>query len=83
VAVALVVLGACWFGLFGVVVVGVGVWGGLVAIHSGKYTHAPLPDAALGSRRLDVASMYNTERLRPRYDSRLGMPLLLGRALED
>jgi ATP-dependent phosphofructokinase / diphosphate-dependent phosphofructokinase len=60
-----------------------GVSGRMVAIHSGKYTHAPLPDAALGSRRLDVASMYNTERLRPRYDSRLGMPLLLGRALED
>ena len=60
-----------------------GVSGRMVAIHSGKYTHAPLPDAALGSRRLDVPSMYNTERLRPRYDNRLGMPLLLGRALED
>ncbi len=59
------------------------VSGRMVAIHGGKYTHAPLPDATLGSRRLDVPSMYNTQRLRPRYDSRLGMPLLLGRALED
>jgi hypothetical protein len=25
--------------------------------------------------------MYNTERLRPRYDNRLGMPLLLGRPI--
>ena len=60
-----------------------GVSGRMVAIHGGKYTHAPLPDPSLGSRRLDVPSMYNVERLRPRYDSRLGMPLLLGRALED
>jgi 6-phosphofructokinase len=60
-----------------------GVRGRMVAIHGGRYTHAPLPDPSLGSRRLDVASMYNLERLRPRYDSRLGMPLLLGRALTD
>jgi ATP-dependent phosphofructokinase / diphosphate-dependent phosphofructokinase len=60
-----------------------GVSGRMVAIHGGKYTHAPLPDPSLGSRRIDVPSMYNVERLRPRYDSRLGMPLLLGRALED
>jgi 6-phosphofructokinase 1 len=59
------------------------VSGRMVAIHGGRYTHAPLPDASLGSRRLDVESMYNQERLRPRYDSRLSMPLLLGRALED
>ncbi|HEX3219069.1 MAG TPA: 6-phosphofructokinase [Candidatus Limnocylindria bacterium] len=60
-----------------------GVSGRMVAIHGGKYTHAPLPDRSLGSRRLDIGSMYNEQRLRPRYDSRLGMPLLLGRALED
>ena len=60
-----------------------GVSGRMVAIHGGKYTHAPLPDASLGARRLDVGSMYNEQRLRPRYDARLGTPLLLGRALED
>jgi hypothetical protein len=26
--------------------------------------------------------MYNSERLRPRYDHRLGMPLLLGRPID-
>ncbi|HET6380417.1 MAG TPA: 6-phosphofructokinase [candidate division Zixibacteria bacterium] len=57
-----------------------GVTGRMTAIQDGKYTHAPLPDASLGSRRVDVESMYNRERLRPRYDHRLGMPLLLGRA---
>ena len=60
-----------------------GVRGRMVAIRDGHYADAPLPDAAIGSRRLDVAGMYNLERLRPRYDARLGMPLLLGRALAD
>jgi ATP-dependent phosphofructokinase / diphosphate-dependent phosphofructokinase len=58
-----------------------GVTGRMVAIQDGKYSHAPLPDAALGTRRLDVATMYNAERFRPRYDARLGMPLLLGRSI--
>ncbi|MGH2455990.1 MAG: 6-phosphofructokinase [Candidatus Limnocylindria bacterium] len=58
-----------------------GVTGRMTAIQDGKYTHAPLPDAAQGARRLDVATMYNPERLRPRYDQRLGMPLLLGRPI--
>ena len=55
-----------------------GVTGRMVAMHEGKYAHAPLPDAALGARTLDVEMMYNADRLRPRYDRRLGMPLLLG-----
>jgi 6-phosphofructokinase 1 len=59
-----------------------GVSGRMVAIRDGKYAHAPLPDRALGARQVDVATMYNAERLRPRYDHRLGMPLLLGRALD-
>jgi 6-phosphofructokinase len=58
-----------------------GVTGRMVAIQDGKYSHAPLPDAALGTRHLDVATMYNAERFRPRYDARLGMPLLLGRSI--
>jgi 6-phosphofructokinase len=60
-----------------------GVTGRMVAIRDGHYSHAPLPDGAIGARRLDVAAMYNLERLRPRYDTRLGMPVLLGRAIAD
>jgi len=55
-----------------------GVTGRMVAVQGGKYAHAPLPDAALGPRHIDVATMYNTERLRPQYAERLGMPLMLG-----
>jgi len=52
--------------------------GRMVAIRDGKYSHAPLPDPALGPRHVDVETMYSTERFRPLYGNRLGMPLLLG-----
>ncbi|HEX2194581.1 MAG TPA: 6-phosphofructokinase [Candidatus Limnocylindria bacterium] len=60
-----------------------GLHGRMTAIHAGRYTHAPLPARAGGARRLEVETMYNTQRLRPRYDRRLGMPLLLGRPIPD
>jgi ATP-dependent phosphofructokinase / diphosphate-dependent phosphofructokinase len=55
-----------------------GINGRMVAIRDGKYAHAPLPDPALGARHVDVATMYSTDRFRPLYGHRLGMPLLLG-----
>jgi 6-phosphofructokinase 1 len=55
-----------------------GVHGRMVAIRDGKYAHAALPDPARGPRRIDVSTMYSTDRLRPLYAKRLGMPLLLG-----
>ena len=51
--------------------------GRMVAIQDGKYAHAPLPDPALGPRKVDVPVMYNAERFRPRYDGKLGDPMLL------
>jgi ATP-dependent phosphofructokinase / diphosphate-dependent phosphofructokinase len=54
-----------------------GVSGRMVAIRDGRYDHAPLPDPALGPRKVDVASQYNAERFRPQYVNRLGDPLLL------
>jgi ATP-dependent phosphofructokinase / diphosphate-dependent phosphofructokinase len=55
--------------------------GRMVAVREGKYAHAPLPERDLGSRRLDVPSMYNAKRFRPRYEAKLGSPLLLGPAV--
>jgi 6-phosphofructokinase 1 len=43
---------------------------------------APSPDPKLGPRRVDVATMYNTERYRPTYDGKLGLPIFFIRALE-
>lgn len=58
-----------------------GQTGRMVAIRDGKYAHAPLPERSLGARQLDVEAMYNTERFRPRYEAKLGSPLLLGPAV--
>jgi len=58
-----------------------GQTGRMVAIREGKYSHAPLPEPSLGSRQLDVAAMYNTARFRPRYEAKLGSPLMLGPAV--
>jgi ATP-dependent phosphofructokinase / diphosphate-dependent phosphofructokinase len=53
-----------------------GVSGRMIGIQSGHYAHMPLPDLSHGARRVDVATLYNTERYRPNYASKLGAPLL-------
>jgi 6-phosphofructokinase 1 len=60
-----------------------GVTGRMVAVRDGNYAHAPLPERALGARQLDVESMYNLERFRPRYEAKLNAPLMLGRAVTE
>jgi 6-phosphofructokinase len=54
-----------------------GISGRMVAIIDGKYAHTTLPEPGLGPRRVDVAEMYDTHRFRPRYEGKLGDPLLL------
>ncbi len=54
-----------------------GVEGRMVAIREGRYSHSPLPEPGLGPRTVDVPEMYNEERFRPRYDQKLGDPMLL------
>lgn len=54
-----------------------GRFGRMVAIRDGKYSETSLPAAGATARRVDVEAMYNVERLRPRYDGRIGRPLLL------
>ena len=41
---------------------------------------SPIPDPKLGPRHVEIASMYNTERYRPTYDNKLGLPIFLTRA---
>ena len=52
----------------------------MTAIAGGCYTMAAIPDPKLGPRKVDVATMYNTERLRPNYTGKLGLPIFLTRA---
>ena len=54
-----------------------GKFGRMVAIRDGKYAETGLPAAGSKARRVDVEGMYNSERFRPRYDGRIGRPLLL------
>jgi ATP-dependent phosphofructokinase / diphosphate-dependent phosphofructokinase len=56
-----------------------GVSGRMVGLQNGCYASAPLPGATTGARKLDVATLYNTERYRPNYNAKLGAPLLFGR----
>ena len=53
-----------------------GVTGRMVGVQNGCYAHAPLPASSLGARKVDIATLYNTERYRPNYTSKLGGPLL-------
>ncbi len=49
------------------------------ALVEGRYDLVPIPDAKLGPRKLDVASTYNTERYRPIYADKRGLPIFLSR----
>jgi 6-phosphofructokinase len=49
----------------------------MTAINEGRYAMEPIPDPKLGPRKVDVPSMYNTERYRPKYDHKLGLPIFL------
>ena len=60
-----------------------GAKGRMVAVRDGNYAHAPLPERSLGARQLDVESMYNLERFRPRYEAKMNAPLLLGGAVTE
>jgi len=53
-----------------------GVTSRMVAVQNGCYAHTSLPAAPLGPRKVDVALLYNTDRYRPNYTSKLGAPLL-------
>ena len=50
------------------------------ALVKGCYELVPIPDHNLGPRKLDIATMYNTERCRPMYASKRGLPVFLQRA---
>jgi 6-phosphofructokinase 1 len=54
-----------------------GITGRMMAIRDGKYAHTELPAAGTKARRVDLADMYNEKRFRPRYEGKLGDPMLL------
>jgi 6-phosphofructokinase 1 len=52
----------------------------MTGIVNGCFDLVPIPDPALGPRKVDVESMYNTERYRPNYANKRGLPIWLCRA---
>ncbi len=50
------------------------------ALVEGRYALVPIPDPKLGPRKVDVATAYSTERYRPMYANKLGLPVFLNRA---
>jgi 6-phosphofructokinase 1 len=57
-----------------------GQHGLMTAINNGCYAMVGIPDPKLGPRHVDVSTMYNTERYRPFYDHKQGLPIFLTRA---
>jgi len=49
----------------------------MAALVGGRYDLAPIPDPKLGPRRVDVPTMYSTERYRPIWASKRGLPVFL------
>ena len=51
----------------------------MTAINGGCYAMVQIPDPKLGPRHVEVETMYNTERYRPMYNLKLGLPIFLTR----
>jgi 6-phosphofructokinase 1 len=66
------------FGSIAVDLIRDGITNRMIGIQDGRYAHTDLPDTSLGPRKVDTAKLYNTERYRPNYASKLGAPLLFG-----
>ena len=54
-----------------------GQHGLMMAICGGCYAAAPIPDPKLGPRKVDLKTMYNTDRYRPNYENKIGLPIFL------
>jgi len=71
---------AITFGGMAVDLIGEGKHGLMTAISHGCYAAVPIPDPKLGPRKLDVEKMYSTDRYRPTYSGKLGLPVFLTHA---
>src|SRR3954447_12875142 len=52
----------------------------MASITDGKFAMVEIPDPKLGPRHVDVEKMYNTERYRPSYTNKEGLPVFLTHA---
>ena len=52
----------------------------MTAIVNGCFTMSAIPDPKLGPRKVELDLMYNTERSRPNYSNKIGLPIFLTHA---
>ena len=52
----------------------------MAAVVNGCYKMVQIPDPTMGPRKVDVAMMYNTNRYRPNYENKAGLPIFLTRS---
>jgi len=52
-------------------------FGHLVVLKEGRYSHLPITTVTASKKLVNVADQYDTERLRPKYDSFANKPLFL------
>ncbi len=71
---------ASTFGGMAVDLIREGKHGLMTAIDHGCYAAVEIPDPKLGPRKVDVEKMYSTERYRPTYGGKMGLPIFLTRA---
>ena len=71
---------ASTFGTMALDAVLAGKSGVMSALVNGCYQMVPIPDPAQGPRKVDVETMYNTQRYRPNYANKTGLPIFLTRA---
>lgn len=70
---------ACTFGNMAMDALEEGKSGLMTGIVNGCFELVEIPDPKLGPRKVDVATMYNTERYRPSYNGKRGMPVFLSK----
>ncbi|MEP6717483.1 MAG: 6-phosphofructokinase, partial [Terriglobia bacterium] len=71
---------AATFGGMAVDCIRKGEHGLMMAINKGCYAAVPIPEPALGPRKIDVEKMYNKERYRPSYTNKMGLSIFLTEA---
>jgi 6-phosphofructokinase len=71
---------AATFGTMAVDALLEGKSGVMSALVAGRYDLVPIPDPKLGPRKVDVSTMYLTDRLRPNYANKRGLPIFLNQS---
>ncbi len=65
------------YGRLAIGLIGQKHFGRMVALQSGVYTTVPIETSGLGTKRVDVAELYDSQKYRPKVSHLLGKPMFL------